>query len=257
MICGIICAMEEEIALLRQDLCQPSETKIAGRIFYRGTLYGKSVVLAQSHVGKVAAALTASLMIDRLGVHMIICSGTAGGIDPHLQVGDAVIADFCVQHDFKLPEAWGAPFRIPGIELSYLPTSARLIAAAKKAVEHYMQEAMFLDIPAAYQQEFGMEKPRVLVGTIASADEFVHTPERRKWLQEHVENLSCVEMEGAAIAQVCYEFGVPYTIVRVISDSANSNSVVDFDRFIEHAARYFTRGVVQAVLRGNPLDELI
>lgn len=256
MICGIICAMEQEIALLRQDLTSSRETAVAGRVFYEGTLYGKRVVLAQSHVGKVAAALTASLMIDRFQAQIIICSGTAGGISPDLAVGDAVIADFCVQHDFKLPPEWGAPFRIPDIDQSYLPASARLVATAKQAVQEYMAEMMFLDIPEEYQQQFEMKNPKVVVGTIASADEFVHTPERREWLAANVDNLCCVEMEGAAIAQVCYEFGIPYTVVRVISDSADSESVVDFDSFIEHAARYFTRGVVQAVLRHNPLEEV-
>lgn len=254
MICGIICAMEEEIALLRKDLITPCETTVAGRVFYEGTLYGKQVVLAQSHVGKVAAALTATLMVSQFHAQLILCSGTAGGIDPSLNIGDAVIADFCVQHDFSIPPEWGPAFHIPDINISYLPTSARLIAAAKQAVEEYMGGMLSVDIPKEYQEQFQIQNPKVVVATIGSADEFVHTKERREWLNENVENLGCVEMEGAAIAQVCYEFGIPYMIIRVISDSANPNSRVDFDSFIEHAARYFTRGTVQAVLRHNPLE---
>lgn len=246
MVYGIICAMDQEIALLREDLQQAQSISIADRIFYQGTLYGKDVVLVESHIGKVAAALTTALLIHQFEVDLVFCSGTAGGIHPDLRIGDAVVADNCLQHDFKLPEAWGPAFRIPDINLSYIPTDKALVERAHQAVERYMKESMLQDIPVEYQQQFGMGTPRVVVGTIASGDEFIHTKDRVDWLTANIDNLGCAEMESAAIAQVCYSFNTPFVVVRVISDCANS--VVDFDTFIEHAARHFTRGVMKAVL---------
>ena len=140
---GILCAMDCEMDLIRQDVVGASSTCIAGREFLQGTLYGKEVVVAISHIGKVAAALTATLMIQCFEVDRVLFSGVAGGIDPSLHVGDAVIGDYSVQHDFKLPECWGEPFRIPMLELWYIPSNAGLTRLAKEAVEDYFAGEFF------------------------------------------------------------------------------------------------------------------
>lgn len=245
---GILCAMDCEMDLIRQDVVGASSTCIAGREFLQGTLYGKEVVVAISHIGKVAAALTATLMIQCFEVDRVLFSGVAGGIDPSLHVGDAVIGDYSVQHDFKLPECWGEPFRIPMLELSYIPSDTELTRLAKEAVEDYFAGEFSTDIPETYRKTFGIHSPKALCATIASGDEFICTAERNRWLYEHVKNAGCAEMEGAAVAQVCTEFQVPFTIVRVISDAANDDASVDYDQFVEHAAKYFTRGTVKAFL---------
>lgn len=246
---GIICAMDCEMALIRKELQNETTTTLAGRTFVCGNLYGKEVVVVVSHIGKVAAALTTTLLLQCFPVQSVLFSGVAGGINPALRVGDALIADYSVQHDFKLPEAWGPKFRIPMLELSYIPSDANLTAAAKAAVEDYFAHEFANDVPQQYRDAFGIHAPKVLVGTVASGDEFICTAERNRWLYDNVDNAGCAEMEGAAVAQVCTEFGVPFTIIRVISDGAGDSASVDYDQFVEHAAKYFTRGTVKAYLR--------
>lgn len=246
MTIGIICAMNEEINLLQQDITAHHVTTIAGRDFHVGTLYGMSVVLVTGRIGKVAAGVTAALLIHHFQVDKIIFSGTAGGVNPDLNVGDAVVADKSVQHDFKLP--WGDAFRIPLLEVSYMESDHELTTLAKQAVQDYIDTRMMQDIPQTYLDAFHIRNPKVVTGTIASGDEFVCTKEKNQWLYEHVDNIQCVEMEGAAVAQVCLEFSVPFTIIRIISDCANDDASVDFDLFIEEAACHFTKGVVKALL---------
>lgn len=235
--------MEEEISLIRQDMQAEEVTVIAGREFHQGTLYGLEAVLVMSRIGKVAAGMTTALLIDRFGVDRVIFCGTAGGVDPQLHTGDLVVADQNCQHDFKVP---GEPFRIPLIDKSYLPSDPELIRLAERAAQNYLSGPFREEIAPQYLEEFGIQQPKACVGTIASGDEFVCEKARNQWLYQHVENIKCVEMEGAATAQACYEFGVPFVIVRVISDGASDTSSVDFDRFIEHTAKFFTRGVVRA-----------
>lgn len=243
---GIICAMPEEIDLLKQDIQSEQIQTIADREFHIGTLYGKPTVLVLSRIGKVAAATTATLLIQHFHVDSIIFSGTAGGVDPDMNVGDAVVADLSCQHDMDAHEEF--PFQIPLLKVSYLPSDTRLTQIASEAVQQYTASTMLQEIPKKYLDLFQIQQPKTVIGTIASGDEFVCTSEKNKWLYENVKNIKCVEMEGAAVAQVCYEFHIPFTVIRIISDCANDDSVVDFGLFIQEAARYFTRGTVKALL---------
>lgn len=242
---GIICAMQEEIELLRADLTETAVTRIAGRDFCAGKLYGKDVVLVMSRIGKVASASTATTLIDRYHPDSVIFCGTAGGVHKSLNVGDVVIGDRLVQHDFFTGVDY---FRIPLLDVSYFKADEALSTAMLKAVDHYMKYEMKQDIPKEYLDEFGIVSPKAQLGTIASGDQFICDNKKNAWLADHIENLQCVEMEGAAVAQICYEFGIPFAVLRVISDSANSDSNVDFMRFVAEAACHFTRGGIKAFL---------
>lgn len=244
---GIMCAMQEEIDLLHQDIVSETVTEIAGRTFYAGQLYGVDTVLVMARIGKVAASMTATLLLDHFGVDALLFAGTAGGVDPALHVGDVAIGKHCVQHDFDVPG--GDDFRIPLLNISYLESDEKLTNLAFQAVSAYAAEEMTKEIPAEYLEKFGIGQPQVKLGTIASGDQFICDKEKNRWLYEKVKDITCVEMEGAAVAQVCYEWGVPFTVIRVISDGANDDSSVDFDLFIEKAAKYFTRGIVKACLK--------
>ena len=244
---GILCAMEEEIRLLEQDITGEIVHEHADRCFYEGKLYGQEVVLVRSRIGKVAAALTATLLIDRFGVDAILFGGTAGGIAKGLRAGDLVVADRLVQHDIFTGESW---FCIPLLEISELPADPGLSKALLHAAERYVRDEMESDIPAAIRKEFRFDAPRAVTGTIASGDQFICDSEKHAWLAQNIANLQCVEMEGAAVAQVCYELGVPCAVVRVVSDNADDDSYVDFERFVEEAASRFTRGVLREFLRG-------
>lgn len=242
---GIICAVPEEIALVSADIAAERATKLARRDFLEGTLYGHEVVLAQSEVGKVAAAITATLMIERFGVEAIIFCGTAGGVDPALNVGDVVVADRLVQHDVYDGEDF---FIIPRLDVAYFAADQALSERMHAAIDAYLRDGLHRDIPQKHLDEFHIRDPKVMVGTIASGDQFINDSAKRIWLEEHVENLKCVEMEGAAVAQVCHEFGLPIAVIRVISDSSNEESGPAFDKFAAEAMCYFTRGSLRAFM---------
>ena len=226
---GIICAMQEEIELLRADLTETAVTRIAGRDFCAGKLYGRDAVLVMSRIGKVASASTATTLIDRYHPDCVIFCGTAGGVHKSLNVGDVVVGDRLVQHDFFTGVDY---FRIPLLDVSYFKADEALSSAMLKAVDHYMKYEMKQDIPKEYLDEFGIVSPKAQLGTIASGDQFICDNEKK----------------GAAVAQICYEFGIPFAVLRVISDSANSDSNIDFMRFVAEAACHFTRGGLRAFL---------
>lgn len=244
---GIVCAMEEEIRLLASDMVAQKTETVAKRNFFCGTLYGKEVVLVKSMIGKVASASTATTLIDRFKVDCVVFCGTAGGIDKALNVGDVVIADKLIQHDFDqgVPEYL---FVIPGHNIAYFETDKKLSERIAKAVFEYTDKTFREDIPKEHLDEFGIISPKSVVGTIASGDQFICDAEKNKWLEDKIDNLKCVEMEGASVAQICREFEVPLAVVRVISDSANDDSNVDFMKFITDAACHFTRGIIKAFL---------
>ena len=246
---GIICAMQEEINLLAADIVAEEKVTIAGRDFYLGNLYGADVVLVQSRIGKVAAASTASTIIDRFCVDQVIFCGVAGGADFALDVGDVVIADSLVQHDLF---AGPVHFRIPILGIAYIPADKELSDKLQSAVEVYIATDLHKDIPMEHLRKFRITTPKVARGTIASGDQFINDSARTQWLRGQIDNLQCVEMEGAAVAQVCYEYDLPFAVLRVISDSANEDSDVDFDEFVADAASHFTRGCMKAFLSKNP-----
>lgn len=243
---GIICAVEEEIDLIEKDIIGEKTTMLAMRKFIEGKLYGKEVVLVMSRVGKVAAASTATTLIDRFHVDNVIFCGTAGGIDKALNVGDVVVADNLIQHDMFDGAEY---FKIPRLGVAdFIPDKA-LSEAMHNGVDSYIKNELKSDIPQQYLDEFKIVNPKVMVGTIASGDQFINDKSKNKWLEENIKNLKCVEMEGAAVAQVCYEFKVPFAVIRVISDSANDESGPAFDRFAAEAMCHFTRGSLKAFLQ--------
>lgn len=245
---GIICAMESEIRILQEDIQATNTTVIAGRSFIEGTLYGNETVLVQSLIGKVASALTTTLLIHQFKVDCVIFCGTAGGIDKSLNVGDVVIGDSAVQHDVMVD---GELFTIPRINIGYFKCNEELSKRMYNAVSSYLENDMKTDIPKEHLDEFNITSPKVVTGTIASGDQFICDGSKNAWLEENVENVKCVEMEGAPVAQVCYEFNVPFAIMRVISDCAGDDASVDYYAFVSEAASHFTGGSMKAFLQSN------
>lgn len=240
---GIICALNEEIDYIRRDIEIGNATRIARNEYYEGVLYGKNVVLVMSGIGKVAAAVTASILIDRFNVDNVIFCGTAGGIDKDLNTGDVVVADCLVQHDFFDGVNF---FRIPRIGVSEFIPDETLSDNMLAGVSQYLSESIKNDIPQKYLDQFKITNPKVVKGTIASGDQFINDKSKNQWLSDNINNLKCVEMEGAAVAQVCYLYNKPFAVLRVISDSANEESGIAFDTFAAEAMPHFTRGNLKA-----------
>jgi adenosylhomocysteine nucleosidase len=234
---GIICAMPEEIAALLDDMSQIERGELAGREVLTGQLFGRPVAMIESGIGKVAAAMTATLLLNALRCRAIIMSGVAGGIDPGLAIGDLVVAQRLVQHDYGRQQAEGfTPFQ-PGVppfgpgrpDFGYdLP--ADLVDRVHQALDGFQLPALPADLVGA-----GARAPVIKIGTIVSGDQFINDEAVRQRLQSQF-GAHAVEMEGAAVAQVAKAFGVPAIVIRSLSDLAGADSHLDFGKFITAVA---------------------
>ncbi len=229
--------MAEEVARLRALLGPEARPARAGPFeLHFGAIEGVQVVLAESGVGKVnAAALTHELL--RQGAERVVFTGVAGGLAPGLGPGDVVVGASAVQHDVDVTSLGYAPGEVPGSGLVF-DSDPALVGLAERAAH---------DALAAETPVVGERAPRVVTGRIASGDVFVAGSERAAAIRDRFD-AACAEMEGAACAQVCARWGVPFVIVRSISDSADHSARVDFRQFTVLAAARAER-IVTLMLR--------
>lgn len=240
---AVISAMEEENHLLLHQLGLPRKAEERGlRTYYLGKLFGIETVLACSRWGKVAAAATTTHLIVKYGVDAVIFTGVAGAVDPHLRIGDIVLAKSLVQHDLD-PRPLFNRFEVPFLGETYFQPDGELFEKTRHAIKLFLQEFKNV-IPPALRQEFQLE-PRLIEGMIASGDRFFADKEGAEQLRCLLPESSCVEMEGAAVAQVCYEYDVPLVVVRTISDAAGNSAHIDFQRFISKVASHYAVGILQ------------
>lgn len=214
---GIIGAMEEEVLALKEKLVIKEIRSIASLEFYIGTLSSKEVVLVRAGIGKVNAAICAQLLIDCFHVDVIINTGVAGALSDELEIGDIVISSDAVQHDM---DATGFGYDrgiIPRMEESFFKADKKMIHIAEKA-----SEVLSINI-------------NVYTKRIVSGDQFISDPIAKKELVKLFDGF-CTEMEGAAIAQVCYVNKIPFVIIRSISDKADDSAEINFSKFTIMAA---------------------
>ena len=231
---GIVSALPEEMGSLGLALNGGEVVEVAGFHFRPGRIDDHPVILAEAGVGKVAAALVGSLLLDRFGCRGLIFSGVAGGLDPELAIGDIVIGDELLQHDY------GA--LVAGRLKSYHPGTAPIgepISRPPFLLDAGLRRAIAADIAEFRLPPFragGIDRPgRVLLGRILSGDQFVNCASARDRLRADFGG-QAVEMEGAALAQVAERFGVPCIVVRCLSDLAGAESHIDFTAFLPAAA---------------------
>lgn len=215
---GIIGAMDEEVTTLKDALTDMQVETIAGMDFYTGKLDGKDVVVVQCNIGKVNAGICAQILIDRFGVDAIINTGVAGSLDARIDIGDIVVSTDAVQHDYDLTPAGAQPGEFMDFGIISLPASD---AMRKRAVE----------AAAAAAPDVSVYEGRVCTG-----DQFIASDEKKDWIVSTFEGLCC-EMEGGAIAQVCYLNDVPFVIIRAISDKADGSAQQTYSEFEEEAAK--------------------
>jgi adenosylhomocysteine nucleosidase len=252
---GVVGAMPEEVKAVLAALteCEPA-VRSGGREYYAGNLWGTPAVVALSRIGKVAAAATMSELILRFNVRAVLFSGVAGAVDPSLRLGDIVVARRLVQHDMDASPIFPA-LEIPLLGRSHFDACPEHSARVQEAARAFAQSDLFRDVPAEELAAFGITKdhpPRVVVGDIASGDRFVSSHDERQRLRTRLPGILCVEMEGAAAAQVCYEYGVPIAVVRIISDTADDAAAADFTRFIGRIAGAVSAGILRRALEAGP-----
>lgn len=227
---GIIGAMEPEVAILKSKLTNCETTEHAGYTFYQGQLNNNDVVIVQSGIGKVASALATALLIDKFSPDYIVNTGSAGGFDQSLKVGDIVVSSEVRHHDADVTAFGYEIGQLPGMPAAFIP-HADLVAAAQRGIEK-------------------LDHINTLVGQITTGDTFMTKEEDIAKARQNFPNMAAVEMEGAAIAQTCHQFKVPFVIIRSMSDIAGKESPTSFEAYLE------TASVNSSQLVLNMIDEL-
>lgn len=229
---GIMSAMHEEIHSLIDSMEVASKTEIGGRIYYTGVLFDQSVVCVFSHWGKVASSVTAVELIRHFEVKHIVFTGVAGSIVNEVKIGDLVSGEALIQHDMNASPLY-PKYVIPLLNIKAFKTTINdsWNTALKKTTT---------DIPKEIKKEdlevFGMNRVNFHSGLILSGDQFISSQKQISTLKKDLPEAVAVEMEGAAVAQVCEEYKIPFNVLRIISDNADNNADVDFPLFASKIA---------------------
>ena len=226
----------------------PGKHQLAGRQFHCLRWHGLELVVVLAGVGKVAAATTASLLADRFGVQAMTFTGVAGGLATGVQVGDVVLAQQLLQHDMDASPLFPR-HEVPLTGISRFDADAELSASMQGAVL-----ALLADLPscvgADVMARYDLQQARVHQGLIVSGDRFVATNAEREALLADLPDALAVEMEGAAVAQVCHDFGLPLVVVRTVSDRADDAAHVDFPAFTREVASHYSARLLRTWLDG-------
>ena len=223
---GIIGAMDEEIALLIENIEQKKYEKVAHCEFIQGQMCGIDVVLLKSGIGKVNAAMATTIMHERFHPEYVINTGSAGGYTSDLNVGDIVISEAVVQHDVDVTGFDYEYGQIPGMP-TYFKADERLVDQVEFVID---------SMQIAYRK-----------GIIATGDMFMSDPKRVSFVKETFPDMVAMEMEAGAIAQVCYQYSIPFVIIRSLSDIAGKEAPMSFDAFLNVAAKHATEVIVAFV----------
>ena len=207
--------MSEEVQGIKKLMTDIEEEKIGTLTFYTGVMHDKDIVLLETGIGKVNAAIGATLMIEAFDVEEIIFTGVAGGINEELDLGDVVISRDLIQHDFDTSAFGDKLGMIPRMDNSIFKADDELIELAVNAGKKL--------------------KGKVIVGRVLSGDQFIASPEKIAFLKKEF-NGDCTEMEGAAVGHVCQVLDIPFVVIRTMSDKANSDAHTDYATFMRIAA---------------------
>jgi len=246
MYTGIISAMKEEIQAVLEVLEIESKQIKGMRTYYIGNLYDKPVVLVFSRWGKVASATTATQLINDFQIDQIVFTGVAGGISKDLKIGDIIVGRKLFQHDMNASPLV-EPYEVPLLGKNAFETDSSKRPFLLKACKNFLNEkGTFLS--KTLLQEFNINSAKVIESDIASGDQFISQKTQCDKIIEGLPTVKCVEMEGAAVAQVCFEYNKPFSIIRTISDNANNNAHIDFPRFAKEIASKYALGILKSYL---------
>lgn len=214
---GIIGAMDVEVATLKEKMENVAVTVKAGMEFYEGQLEGLPAVVVQCGIGKVNAALCTQILCSNFEVTHLVNTGIAGSLLAALDIGDLVISQDAIHHDFDL-RFWGRPIgQVPGMDVTAFPADEKMIQQAFVAAEE-------------------VNPGHTRIGRVASGDQFICSKEQKRRIIADTQGI-CAEMEGASIAHAAYRNGVPFVIIRAISDKADDSAEMDYPTFEAIAAK--------------------
>lgn len=247
---ALVSAMHEELSAVLDRMPDEQKTVVAGREFWVGHWHGHEVVAVLSRIGKVAAATTTTALIERFGVSRIVFTGVAGGLAPQVNVGDVVVAREFIQHDMDASPLFPR-HQVPLTGMTRFPADVALSNALADAAPLAMQDMLAL-LPTTEWLSLDLPNAQIHQGLIASGDRFVSQTLESQALQRELPEALAVEMECAAMAQVCHDYGVPLAAVRIISDRADDAAHVDFPRFIQSVASRYSAAVLDRLLSALP-----
>lgn len=247
---AILSALAEEQQGLIERLHNPRRVQRAGRDFWLGDLHGRGVVLALSRIGKVAAATTATTLIEAFKADRILFTGVAGGLANGVLVGDVVVANGFVQHDMDASPLFPR-YQVPLYGRHLFASDAPLNAILLEAIN-----SMDTWANSHFLHKFPERSVKGHHGLIVSGDRFVSGVAESQALQSALRSAGlealAVEMEGAAVAQVCFDYGVPFAAMRTISDRADDQAHVDFPKFVKEVASHYALAIVDGFMRRLP-----
>lgn len=226
---AIVAAMHQELAAVLALLPDEHKQVAGGREYWVGHLHGQEVVAVLSRIGKVAASTTATALIERFDVDRIVFTGVAGGLAPGVARGDVVVAERFLQHDMDASPLFPR-YEVPLYDTASFGTDPALTGELAAAVQR------------------ALHGTRLHRGLVVSGDRFVASAGESRALQQALPDALAVEMEGAAFAQVCRDYGVPFAAVRTISDRADDEAHGDFLSFIDEVASRHSAAIVAALL---------
>jgi adenosylhomocysteine nucleosidase len=236
---GIVAAMEQELDAIVATMHVDGVVEVGGRRYHRGHYATEPVVCVTSRIGKVAAATTTAILLERFKPRAVVMTGLAGGVDPRVAVGDIVIADRLIQHDLDARPLFPR-YEVPLLGASELRSDRALADRLAAGAARF--------VPPPEVRALGVTAPRVWRGLVASGDQFFASAAAVAALRAELPETLAVEMEGAAVAQVCHEHAIPFAVARVISDTADHAAPVDFTRFLTAACGPYARALVDALV---------
>lgn len=229
---GIIGAMDEEVAKIKEQLSDVSIETRAAMDFYKGKLDGKDVVVVRSGIGKVNAAMCTQILADIYKVSAVVNTGIAGSLKAEINIGDIVLSEDALQHDMDATGFGYAPGQIPRVDTLSFKADEELIRLAKECCARVNPDI------------------HTFVGRVVSGDQFVSDKNKKEWLVKTFAGY-CTEMEGAAIAQAAYLNGIPYLVVRAISDKADDSATMDYPAFEAQAITHSVNLLLEMIRRYN------
>ena len=245
---AIVAAMQEELGALLAMMPDERRVRVAGRDFWVGHLQGQSVVAVLSRIGKVAAATTAAVLLERFNVRAIVFTGVAGGLAPDVQVGDVVVASRLLQHDLDASPIFPR-YEVPLTGHARFATDTAISDSLAAVAEGLLRDPVAL-LGQQVVDDFGLQAPRLHRGLVVSGDRFIARAADSEALRHDLPDALACEMEGAAVAQVCHDFRVPFAAVRTISDRADDQAHTDFLRFVSAVASRYSLALMEGWLAG-------
>ena len=243
---GILAAMPDEVNTMHEDFHFHEVIRHAERKYHLATVNDIELVLVFSRVGKVSASITATTLIEKFNVDKIIFTGVAGAVSNALNIGDIVLADKTYQHDMDASPLF-PQFEIPLTNRGLFELDGSALKQAEAGINNFINN-LEKYVNLVDLAELRVTKPTLHIGIIATGDQLIQNAANHKNLNQPGMEVLAVEMEGAAVAQVCAEHQIPYTLIRTISDKADHSAAVNFQDFIAKVASHYSSGIIREIL---------